>query len=203
MGKSRNLAEEGKAAQIATALEKVKAKLAKVKTKLSALDQAEVENPDELANFVKKRQRLLKNVEDLEFQAKVLARSLAKAREEDRIAKREREAEIRKQLAPKIEKVLEEVKVQAVQFGQTYGKLRNLCEGLPGCNRLPGPVAAIAMAAIIEQHAGREGDPFAADARNLARLAGFTGPVSVDGEVKAVRDLLIGGENENGVDSES
>jgi len=200
MEKSRNLAQDSRTAEIESALAKVQRKLAKVRANLEELGRAEVQDPGQLENLAKKRQRLLKSQEDLKFKIRVLTQSLAKAREADRIAKRQREAEIRRQLAPKIDKVLEEIKAQAIQFGKTYAKLRDLCEGLPGCSRLPGPVCAVMMASVLEQHASRTRDPFFIDARNLAKLAGFTGRVSVDGEVKAVRDLLTGGENENGVD---
>jgi len=194
MTESRTFPGSGEAAAIQAALDRAQRKLAKVRKELEALGDAAVKTPDEVKTLERKRKKLLEEESAAIFRIRVLTNSLREAEERDRLARRKAEDKIRAELRPEVEAALEEVRKAATQFGKSYKKLLHLARQLPKVDRLPGPVAAIAMAAVVQQHQGGPKDALDIDCQRLCRLAGFSGKTSVEEEIKAVESLLFGGE---------
>ena len=185
---------ENEVAAIEAALARAKRKLVKVRQDLAALEESIVKSPGEVEALEKRRRKLAQEEAAVAFRIRVLTQSLRQAEERDRLARRKEEERVREKLRPEVEAALEEVRKAATQFGKSYKKLLHLARQLPKVDRLPGPVAAIAMAAIVQQHQGGPEDALDVDCQRLCRLAGFSGKTTVEGEIRAVKGLLLGGE---------
>jgi len=187
-------APELEAPKVRTELEKAQATVAAKMRALRELEGAKAE-VGEVAKLAKRREKLVREIDQAKFVVSKLREALAAAEERDRAEMRAHEAKVREALRPAIAEAVDNLKARAAEFGEAYRDLLAVARRLPKVDRIAGPSLALAICAILGEHdlANPKGS-CDLEALRLKRWSGID-KVDLDLEAKNLKAHLGGEDN--------